>query len=223
MYQQELIPCQGRLEGLVQVATLSLQEARESRLRNAHRPDHKLRWYFPTWTKGTMAMRQTHGQEMIDEVVGHGYLSCFTQPAPEAMFTPIEPLRIWSAVFFEEETCRGGEFEKVFVEGCCQHLLMLQDDGRSATNRGHVRVAQLDKLHKLADKPLHVGSWMIARLAAHTPSLLRVSGPVLCPYVARMYGIEAKSVKRFPRLSTLEVYQDCYVPMYNNNLKQGRN
>src|SRR5256885_3889522 len=39
-----------------------------------------------------------------------------------------------------------------------------------ATNRGHVRVAQLDKLHELADKPLHVGSWMIARLAAHTPS-----------------------------------------------------
>src|SRR5215475_12878392 len=47
---------------------------------------------------------------------------------------------------------------------------MLEYDGCSATNHGHVRVAQLDKLHKLADKPLHVGSWMIARLAAHTPS-----------------------------------------------------
>ena len=117
MHQQELVPRQGRFEGLVQVATLSLQEARESRLRNAHRPNHKLRWYFPTWTKRTMAMRQAHGQEVIDEVVGHGYLSRFTQPAPEAMFTSIEPLRIWSAVFFEKETGRGGEFEKVFVEG----------------------------------------------------------------------------------------------------------
>src|SRR5256885_1709977 len=86
------------------------------------------------------------------------------------MFAPLEPLRIWSTIVFEEETGRGGEFEKVFVEGCRQRLLMLQYDRRGATNRGHVRVAQLDKLHELADKPLHVGSWMIARLAAHTPS-----------------------------------------------------
>src|SRR2546425_8927447 len=170
MYQQELVPRQGRLEGLVQVATLSLQEARKSRLRYTHRPDHKLRGYFPAWTKGTMAVRQAHGQEMIDEVVGHGHFGRFTQPAPEAMFAPLEPLRIWGAIFFEKETGRGGEFEKVFVEGCCQGLLMLQYDRRGATNRGHVRVAQLDKLHELADKPLHVGSWMIARLAAHTPS-----------------------------------------------------
>src|SRR5262245_26127588 len=117
-----------------------------------------------------MTVRQAHGQEVIDEVVGHGHLSRFTQPAPEAMFAPLEPLRIWGAIFFEKETGRGGEFEKVFVEGCRQSLLMLQYDRRGATNRSHVRVAKLDKLHELADKPLHVGSWMIARLAAHTPS-----------------------------------------------------
>src|SRR2546429_4674192 len=86
------------------------------------------------------------------------------------MFAPLEPLRIWSTIVFEEETGRGGEFEKVFVEGCRQRLLMLQYDRRGTTNGGHVRVAQLDKLHELADKPLHVSSWMIARLTAHTPS-----------------------------------------------------
>src|SRR5688500_12581408 len=122
MHQQELIPRQGRLEGLVQVATLSLQEARKSRLRHTHRPDHKLRWYFPAWTKRTMAVRQAHSQEVIDEVVGHGHLSRFAQPAPEAMFTPLEPLRIWGAIFCEKETGRGGEFEKVFVKGCRQGL-----------------------------------------------------------------------------------------------------
>src|SRR5215831_3582102 len=163
MYQQELVPRQGRLEGLAQVATLSLQEARKSRLRHAHRPDHKLRWYFAARTKGTMAVRQAHGQQVIDEVMGHGHLSRFTQPAPEAMFAPLEPLLIWSAIFFEKETGRGGEFEKVFVEGCRQGLLMSQYDGRSTTNRGHVRVAKLGKFHEFADKPLHVGSWMIAR------------------------------------------------------------
>src|SRR5262245_29130487 len=130
---------------------------------------------------------------------------------------------------------------------------MLEYEGCSATNHGHVRVAQLDKLHKLADKPLHVGSWMIARLAAHTPSppatasaegaqlngrpfpatasaegaQLNVPpslacGPVLCPCMVRLYGIEAESVKRFPRLSALDVYQDCYVPVYNDNLTTGR-
>src|SRR5215831_16486855 len=122
MYQQELIPRQGRLEGLVQVATLSLQEARKSCLHYTHRPDHKLRWYFSTWTKGTMAVRQADSQEVIDEIVGHGHLSRFTQPAPEAMFAPLEPLRICGAIVFEEETGRGGEFEKVFVEGCRQGL-----------------------------------------------------------------------------------------------------
>src|SRR6185295_14378796 len=162
MHQQEFIPRQGRLESLMQIATLSLQEARKNRLRHTHRPDHKLRWYFPAWTKGTMAMRQAHGQEVIDEVVGHGHFSCFTQPAPEAMFAPLEPLRIWGAIFFEKETGRGREFEKVFVEGCRKGLLMLQYDRRGATNGRHVRVAQLDKLYELADKPLHVGSWTIA-------------------------------------------------------------
>src|SRR5207302_86530 len=194
-YQQELVPRQRRLKGLVQVATLSLQEARKSRLRYTHRPDHKLWGYFPAWTKGTMAVRQARGQEMIDEVVGHDHFGRFTQPAPEAMFAPLEPLRIWSAIVFEKETGRGGEFEKVFVEGCCQGLLMLQYDRRGTTNRGHVRVAQLDKLHELADKPLHVGPWMIARLAAHTPSLPREYGLVLCSGVARLYGMKAESVK----------------------------
>src|SRR5215470_1788064 len=150
MHQQELIPRQGRLEGLVQVATLSLQEARKSRLRYTHRPDHKLRWYFPARTKGTMAVRQAHGQEMIDKFMGHGHFGRFTQPASEAMFAPLEPLRIWSAIVFEEETGRGGEFEKVFVEGGRQGLLMLQYERRGATNYGHVRVAQFDKLHELA-------------------------------------------------------------------------
>src|SRR5215467_9272479 len=106
---------------------------------------------------------------MIDEVVGHGHFGRFPQPAPEAMFAPLEPLCIGGAIILEKETRRGGKFEKVFVEGGRQGLLMLQDDRGSATNRGHVRVAQLDKLHEFADKPLHVGSWMIARLTAHTP------------------------------------------------------
>src|SRR5712691_10358246 len=222
MHQQELVPRQGRLEGLVQVATLSLQEARKSCLRHTHRPDHKLRGYFPAWTKLTMAVRQAHGQEVIDEVVGHGRLSHYTQPAPQAMFAPLEPLRIWAAIFFEKETGRGREFEKVFVEGGRKGLLMSQYDRRGATNRGHVRVAKLDKLHELADKPLHVSSWMIARLAAHTPSLPRVCGPVLCSCVARLYGMAAESVKRFPRLSAPGVYQDCHVPVYNGNLTTGR-
>ena len=100
MHQQELVPRQGRLESLVQVATLSLQEARKRRLRNAHRSDHKLRRHFPAWTKGTMAVRQAHGQEVVDEVVRHGDLGSFTQPAPQAMFPPLEPLRIWRAVVF---------------------------------------------------------------------------------------------------------------------------
>src|SRR5215831_9418488 len=117
-----------------------------------------------------MTVRKAHGQKVIDEVVGHSHLSRFTQPAPEAMFAPLEPLRIGGAIVSEKETGRGGEFEKVFVEGCRQGLLMSQYDGRSTTNRGHVRVAKLGKFHEFADKPLHVGSWMIARLAAHTLS-----------------------------------------------------
>src|SRR5437763_15663427 len=115
-----------------------------------------------------MAVRQAHGQEMVDKVVGHGHFGRFTQPAPEAMCAPLESLLIWGAVLGEKETGRGREFEEVFVEGCRQSLLMLQDDRRSATNRGNARVAQLDKRHEFADKPLHVGSWIIARLAAHT-------------------------------------------------------
>src|SRR5204863_9976560 len=70
--------------------------------------------------------------------------------------------------------------------------------------------------------PLHVGSWMIARLSAPTPSPPRVYGPVLCSGVARLYGMEAESVKRFPRRSALGVYQDCQVPMYNGHLTTGR-
>src|SRR5262249_33301547 len=136
---------------------------------NAHRSNHKLWRYFRTGTKGAMAVRKAHGKKVIGEVVGHGHLSRFTQPAPEAMFAPLEPLRIWGAIFFEKETGRGGEFEKVFVEGCRQSLLMLQYDRRGATNRSHVRVAKLDQPHELADNPLHVAPWRIARRAAHTP------------------------------------------------------
>src|SRR6266568_8746958 len=123
------------------------------------------------------------------------------------MFPPLEPLRIWCAIVFEKETGRGREFEKVFVEGRRNGLLVFEDGRCRTTNGGHVRVAQLDKLHELADKPLHVSSWMIARLAAHTPSLPRVCGPVLGSCVARLYGMEAESVKRFPRRSALGVYQ----------------
>src|SRR6266568_6417253 len=86
------------------------------------------------------------------------------------MFPPLEPLRIWCAIVFEKETGRGREFEKVFVEGRRNGLLVFEDGRCRTTDSGHVRVAQLDKLHELADKPLHVSSWMIAQLAAHTPS-----------------------------------------------------
>src|SRR5215470_17343412 len=103
-----------------------------------------------------MTVQQAHNQKMIDEVINHNHLSRFTQPAPEAMFAPFEPLRIGGAIVSEKETDRGGEFEKVFVEGCRQGLLMLQYEGCGATNRGHVRVAKLYKFHKFADKPLHV-------------------------------------------------------------------
>src|ERR687888_492912 len=45
---------------------------------------------------------------------------------------------------------------------------------------------------------------------------------VSCCAVARLYGMEAESVKRFPRLSALGVYQDCRVAVYNGNLTFGR-
>src|SRR5215475_3189114 len=86
------------------------------------------------------------------------------------MLAPLEPLRIRGPIIFKKETGRGGEFEKVFIEGCRNGLLVSKDGGCRTTDHGHVRIVQPDKLHELMDKPLHVGSWMIARLAAHTPS-----------------------------------------------------
>src|SRR5215475_8413203 len=34
--------------------------------------------------------------------------------------------------------------------------------------------------------------------------------------------METESVKRFPKLSALGVYQDCHVPVYNGSLTPGR-
>src|ERR1700675_4765303 len=118
MHQQELIPRQGRLEGLVQIAALRLKQARKSRLRNTHLPDHELRVHFSPRTKRAMAVQQTYSKEVIDKVVAHRHFGGFTQPAPEAMFAPLEPLRIWRAIVFEKEKSRRGEFEKGFVERC---------------------------------------------------------------------------------------------------------
>src|SRR5262245_52980556 len=101
---------------------------------------------------------------MIDEVVRHGDLGSFTQPAPERMFPPLEPLRIWGAIIFEKEARRGGEFEKVFVERGRNRLFVSEYGGCRAPDRGHVPVGKLDKLHQLANETLHVGSWMIAHI-----------------------------------------------------------
>ena len=96
----------------------------------------------------------------------------------------------------------------MFVEGCRNGLLVFEYGRCRTTNSGHVRVAQLDKLHKLADKPLHVGSWMIARLAAHTPFPSRVWSralPWYGPTVRDADGVRQEVFKaRVPwRLSTL--------------------
>jgi hypothetical protein len=222
MYQQKLVPRQGCLEGLLQVATLSLQEAREGRLCDTHRPDHKLWWHFPAWAKYTMAVRQAYSQEVIGEVVRHGHCGRFPQPAPEAMFASIEPLHIRSAIRCDKKTSGGGEFEEVFVEGCRNGLLMFENGRRAAPNQSYVRVIKPDKLHDLTDKPLHVGAWMIARLAAHMLLSLVCDDPVLRPCVVRLYGMQAKSVKRFPRVVSVGIYQRRGVPVYNDQRTTGR-
>src|SRR5262245_21726684 len=185
LYEKEFVPRRHCCERLARVGDLVGEDGGERALGQTHGAHHELRGNLAARPVLAVAVGERHGEAVIHEAVGDGYLRRLAEPAAEAVTAPLDARAIRRAVLGEKELRGVGELEEVLVEGGGERRLVLEDERRGAPDELHVFLVQAHESHLLPHEAFHVCAGMRALGPRHRLSSLCDNSPPWRAYPQR--------------------------------------